>query len=205
MCATGGLPVGEPLGNQRLQRVRCLRGVKIEYQPVLVSRNRLQGKYLRLHEPLEIDHQPHHARRILSHANTGNVGVVGLHLGHQLAQRRYQVDTLDINGQTGRFGNEQLLRPDFSVRLDGQAGVVGRWPDAYRYDTGTARYVLRAEQQHHGTQLKGAAAAEWGLVFVVHRVQASHAAPAAVWAVSDTERDSSGCTCRAITKSASGK
>ena len=98
------------LVDQGFQGVRGHAGVQIQHQPMLVSGDRGQGKDLRRNLAFQVNHQPHHAGAVLSHAHTGNVGVVRSHLAHQLAQRAIEFQALNVNGQARRGRNEGLRR-----------------------------------------------------------------------------------------------
>lgn len=176
----GGVVAGgitQALADQRFQRVHGLGRVQVEHQPVLVGRHRLQGEDLGLGGLLEIDHQAHHAGRVLAHADGCDVGVVGAHLGDQLAQRGIEVDAFDVHGQPRRLVHEELLGSQRPVGLDGHARVLWRRPDAHGHDGGAVRNVLAAQQQHDGARLQQVAARQAGRIGeglgVAHALSAS--------------------------------
>ena len=79
----------------------CSR-VQVEHQPVPVGRHRLQRELLRPHRLLQVDHQAHHARLVLADAHAGDERVVGAHLADQLAQRRAELEAVDVDHQARR-------------------------------------------------------------------------------------------------------
>jgi hypothetical protein len=64
---------------------------------MLVGGHRGQREHLRGGGLLEVDDQPHDARLVLPHAHAGDVRVVGLDLAHDLAQRRAQLEAVDVD------------------------------------------------------------------------------------------------------------
>src|SRR3982751_2206174 len=124
---------------------------------------------------------------------------IGLALGDQLAECRDQVYALNVDSKTGWFSDKKLPRLDFAVRLDGEPRVILGRPDAHGHDSGAARDVLHAKQQHHAAQLQGAAAVQGGAR------HASSSAPVGVWAVRVTARASSGSTSRCSSRSGCGR
>jgi hypothetical protein len=68
------------------QRVLFNRRVKVEDQAVLVVRHRSKAEELGRYTLLEIQNHPNDSGLKLTDPNAGDKGVVGLHLGHQLAQ-----------------------------------------------------------------------------------------------------------------------
>ena len=114
-CGRCGCGVAQALGNQGFERVHRLGRVQVEHQAVLVGRNGRQGEHLGLCGLLQIDHQPHHARGVLPHADAGNVRIVRLDLGDQFAQFGAEVNAFDVHRQPGRGGHEKLLGHQLGV------------------------------------------------------------------------------------------
>jgi hypothetical protein len=76
---------------------------------------------LRQHGLLQVQHQAHHAGRVLSCADAADVWVVGLDLGHQLAQRGVQVNAFYVHGQPRGAGHKNLFGRELPVGLNGHA------------------------------------------------------------------------------------
>ena len=89
--------------------------VQVKHQPVLVRRHRLEREDLRQHCLLEVNHQAQHARCVLPDAYACNVRVIRPDLGNQLAQRRQEINALDVDGHARRVRNQELARLDFAV------------------------------------------------------------------------------------------
>ena len=100
---------------------------------------------------------------------------------------------------------------DLAIGLDGKPCVVLGRPDPHRHNRGTARDVLRAQQQCHTTQLQGfspvrpARAVRRARAAGVLVLHASSSAPVAVCAVRVIARDSLASTSMLSSKSGGGK
>ena len=116
--------IGKLFGNQCFQRICCLRRIQVEHQPVLIRRNRRQREHLRQYGPLEVNHQPHNAGRVLSNPDALNVRVVRLDLGDELTQGRDEVNAFNVHGQARRLRHKELPGLDLAIRFNGQACVV---------------------------------------------------------------------------------
>ena len=112
MHRLGGLLFGQlPVANQRQQRVALLRGVEVEHEPEVVGRHRREREELRRGRLLQVDHQAHHAWLVLAGTHASDEGVVGAHLADQVAQRRAELQAVDVDHQAARvLGDEVLLR-----------------------------------------------------------------------------------------------
>ena len=76
--------------------------MQVEEQPVLIGRHGRQRELLWHYWLLEVDHQAHHARLVLPDAHAGDEGVVGAHLADELAQRRAELECVDVDDQAVR-------------------------------------------------------------------------------------------------------
>ena len=150
--------IAQSLGNQGLQRVDRGGWIQIENQPVAVGGDGRQGEHLRHRRLLEVYHQAHHARRVLAHPDARNVGVIGLDLGHQLAQLGAEVDALDVDRQARGGGHKKLFGHQRTIGFDGDPRIFGGGPYAHRHDGGATRNVLGAQQQNQGAGLQHGAA-----------------------------------------------
>ncbi|MPN21491.1 hypothetical protein SDC9_168871 [bioreactor metagenome] len=103
---------------------------------------------------LQVHHHAHHARRILAYADARNIGVVGANLGDQFPELRVQVDALDVHRQARRRFHKGMAGSQLLVRLDGDAGIVLRWPHPHRDDGCATRDLLSTEQQHQSARLE---------------------------------------------------
>ena len=128
------------------QRVALLERVQIEHQTVAVGRHRIERELLWPHRLFEVDHQAHQARLVLPDAHAGDVGVVGSHLAHQLAQRGAQFELVDVDHQARRVVGHEVLGRQRLVRLDGHPRVVGGWPHPHRNDAGAIDELARRHQ-----------------------------------------------------------
>ena len=106
-------------GNQGFQRVCQLGRVQVKHQPVLVGGHGGQGENLGCDCLFEVQHQSHHAGRVLRRPNTGNGGVVRADLGDKFLQGRIQLDAFDVHRQPRRIRDEKLAHLERAVRLDG--------------------------------------------------------------------------------------
>ena len=135
----------QPFSNQCLQRVGGLRRIEVKHQSVLVGGHRCQGKYLGRDRLLQVQHQAHHTGSALSHPDARDRGVVGAHFGHQCLEGRIELDAFNVHRQPRRTGDEKLLDPECCVGLDGDARIVGRWPDPHRQNSGSPDQLTRTQ------------------------------------------------------------
>ena len=122
-------------------------GLQVEHQPVLVGGHRLQREQLRRDRLLQVDHQPHHARLVLADPHAGDVGIVAADLADDLAQRRAQLEAVDIDHQPRRAVDQEVAGLQRGVAFERDAGVVVGRPDPHRDDAGAEGDLGRPEQQ----------------------------------------------------------
>ncbi len=136
------------LAHQLPQRIGRIDRIQVEHQPVAVLADRPQREDLRRDVFLQVEHQPDHARPVLADADRLDIGIVGRNLGDQLAQRRRQVQAIDIDDQPIGIAHHRVDRGEALVRFDGHARIVLGRPDPYRDDAGAGRDLRTRQRQH---------------------------------------------------------
>ncbi len=136
--------------HQLHQRVGRVARVQVEHQPVAVTRDRQQREHLRVDALLQVEHQPHHARPVLAHAHLADVRIVRRDLGDQFAQRRVQVQPVDIDHEAVRLHHQMVRRRQRRIRLNGHARVILRGPHPHRHDVGATRDLRPGQAQDDG-------------------------------------------------------
>ena len=149
-----------------------------------VGSNGCQGEHLGIDGHLEVKHQPHDVGCKLSYANTGYVGVIGLHFGDQLLERRVQCDAFNVHRQPRRTGHKLLRGGQCAVGLDGDARVLGRRPDAHSENSRATGQLRHTQRQDDTALLQQGAALHPGLP--AGATPCTNATPVAVSAVSFT-------------------
>ena len=143
------------------QRVALLRRFQIEHQTVLVGGNGRQRKNFGFDRLFEVQHQAHDFGLVLSDAQAGDVRVVGPDLADQFAQRRAQLQAIDINHQTGRVLGDKMFGRQSHITFQRDAGVVQGRPQTHRHDAGTEGEISRSECQHQAAHAAQGLAPGW--------------------------------------------
>ncbi|MNQ81484.1 hypothetical protein D3C85_965070 [compost metagenome] len=180
-------------GDKRI--LRDLR-IQVQHQAVLVVGHGLEREHLGRHGLLQVEHQPHHVRAVLRHAQALNIGVVGPDLGHQVVQGGAKGQSLDVDHQPVGIFKRELFSLELAVELQRDAGVfVGRpGPDSQdRCRLRQARQDRQDEQRGGDADqaAPGGACRGKGAVLGGGTIAFNHVCPRAVCAVRVASRPSS--------------
>jgi hypothetical protein len=106
---------------------------------VSVTANRFECEQLRCHVAFQVEHQSHHRRHELPDTHLGDVGVIGLDLGDQFAQRIVQRQVEKVDHQPGRIRDRDQVVRERLVQFQRDSRVVRGGPDPDRENSGASR------------------------------------------------------------------
>ena len=67
-----------------------------------------QRKDLRRHRNLQVEDQPYDTGAVLGDSHRGDVRIIGLDLGHDLAQGRIDIEALKVDHHARRIGHHEV-------------------------------------------------------------------------------------------------
>ncbi len=117
---------------QRHERIDRLERIDVQHQPVTIVADRREQEHLGLDLGLQVDRNPDHPRLELSHAQVGDIGIVGEHLAGEALLHARGVHVIEVEHQALRILQQQKAVLQRLAGLQGHAGIVLGRPDAYR-------------------------------------------------------------------------
>ena len=133
------------------ERVGRIDRIQVEYETIAVVADRRKREHLRRDVFLEVEHHPHHARAVLSHAHGLNIGIVRRDLRHEFAQRRRQVEPVDVDHEAVRVADHLVHGHQALVGLNGHPRVILGRPHAHRDNAGAKGDLRPGDGQYDRT------------------------------------------------------